>query len=365
MSTRDREPESQGPLKYAPKWARTGAPEPARRPERTEGEPRAISARQPERNPPPPPRELPPPWKLTRQRGRFEGDVAIQQLRERMALAPEQPPEPPLRDNGGSVFGMVARLGSLVTVAAIGAYGFVWISTPRADEHGFALVAYHSPSAPEGLGTAGALDGAASPSNGSLRPAVFQPPPVPATSLRADVPRPRDEAPSVDRPQLLAPVPWPAPAADREPASTPRQTLTTGVAARSSAPTPADAAPADAAPLRRPPLPETEIGAAPPAPPESHIDREEIATLLARGRTYLANGDVASARLAFRRAAEGGDAQAALALGGTFDPLVLKSLGAIGVAADAAQARGWYQKAAELGSRDAPQRLDQLAQSVR
>jgi hypothetical protein len=29
------------------------------------------------------------------------------------------------------------------------------------------------------------------------------------------------------------------------------------------------------------------------------------------------------------------------------------------------QARGWYQKAAELGSRDAPQRLNQLAQSVR
>jgi TPR repeat protein len=76
------------------------------------------------------------------------------------------------------------------------------------------------------------------------------------------------------------------------------------------------------------------------------------------------DGDVTAARLAFR-CAESGDAQASLALGGTFDPLVLKNLGAVGVAADPAQARSWYQKAAELGSLDASQRLSQLAQSVR
>jgi TPR repeat protein len=44
---------------------------------------------------------------------------------------------------------------------------------------------------------------------------------------------------------------------------------------------------------------------------------------------------------------------------------VLKSLGVIGVAADTAQARGWYQKAADLGSREAPQRIDQLARWTR
>ncbi len=88
-----------------------------------------------------------------------------------------------------------------------------------------------------------------------------------------------------------------------------------------------------------------------------------MAALIARGQTYLANGDVASARLVFRRAAKTGDAQAALALGGTFDPIVLRSLGVIGVAADAAQARSWYEKAAELGSREAPHRIDQLAQA--
>jgi TPR repeat protein len=90
-----------------------------------------------------------------------------------------------------------------------------------------------------------------------------------------------------------------------------------------------------------------------------------VAALIARGQTYLANGDVLSARLVFRRAAETGDAQATLALGGTYDPLVLRSLGVIGVAAEPAQARGWYRKAADLGSREAPQRIDQLAQRTR
>jgi hypothetical protein len=112
-------------------------------------------------------------------------------------------------------------------------------------------------------------------------------------------------------------------------------------------------APADTALVRRSPPAEAEINSAPPVSTAPRINDEEILI-----------GDVTAARLAFQRAAENGDAQAALALGATFDPLVLKSLGAVGVAADPAQARAWYQKAAELGSRDAPQRLNQLAQSV-
>jgi hypothetical protein len=163
---------------------------------------------------------------------------------------------------------------------------------------------------------------------------------------------------------LLAPVPWPAPDAGRALAARPRETPTTGAAALAAVPAALAALPAPhAAPLRPTPA-EAEVAIAAPPPAAAKSDNEAIATLLARGRTYLTNGDVSTARLAFRRAAEGGDAQAALALGGTFDPLVLKSLGAIGVAADPDQARGWYRKAAELGSRDAPQRLDQLARST-
>jgi hypothetical protein len=371
MSTRDREPEPQGPLKYAPKRARMAAPEPAPGGDRPGSEPLAPNVRPPERRPPPRrpppppaprPREPAPPWKVTKRKGSFEGDVAIKELRERMALAPDLPPEPPLRETGGSAFGIVGRLAGLVTMAAVAAYLFVWISTPRPPVgDGFALAAYDDPAtggqpgaAPDGLGAE-----AAGPIDGSFSPADFQSPSVPAAGLdAADVLRPRDEPPPIDRPRGLAPVPLSTGATGRDLAARPRETPTTGVAVLSGAPAPA-------ASVRRSPPAEAEIRTVPPEAAAPRFNTDEIATLLARGRTYLANGDVAAARLALRRAAESGDAQAALALGGTFDPLVLRSLGAVGVAADPAQARSWYQKAAELGSRDAPQRLDQLARSGR
>jgi TPR repeat protein len=155
---------------------------------------------------------------------------------------------------------------------------------------------------------------------------------------------PRDEAAPAD--QVHALVPWPA-----SDASAPRDAKADDVIV---------SAPADTASLRRSPA---ESQTAPPVSKAPRINDEEMANLLASGRTFLIIGDITAARLAFRRAAESGDAQAALALGGTFDPLVLKALGAVGVAADLAHARAWYQKAAELGSRDAPLRLNELAQS--
>jgi hypothetical protein len=115
--------------------------------------------------------------------------------------------------------------------------------------------------------------------------------------------------------------------------------------------------------------------AAPPAPVSQsnpptaknasalQLDSEEIATLIKRGEDFLANGDLSSARLLLRRAAEAGSAKAALALGSTFDPLVLQRLGAIGAQPDIDRARQWYQKAAELGSDAASQQLAKLAQA--
>jgi TPR repeat protein len=169
---------------------------------------------------------------------------------------------------------------------------------------------------------------------------------------------PRDETPPGDRPQVVAPVPWPAPDAGRDLANTPRDAQTNYVPVRSVV-----SAPGDTASLRGSLAAESQT--APTLSTAPRINDEEIASRLTSGRNFLIIGDVTAARLAFRRAADSGDAQAALALGGTFDPLVLKSLGAVGVAADPATARSWYQKAAELGSRDAPQRLNQLAQPVR
>jgi hypothetical protein len=349
MKTRDREPESPGPLKYAPKSARMAAPATERG-----SEPRLPNVRPPERRPPPPSRHALP-RKLIMQKGSFKGDVAVKDLRERMARAPDLPPEPPVRDDRGSAFGMVGRLVIFVTIAAIAAYGFVWTSKPRDLDSGFTLAAYGNPAADEEPGAAPALNNtgvnAPSSNDGSFRTAAFQFPPVPAAALKADMMRPRDEAPPADRPQVLAPARWPA-----RDAVALREAKADDVVV---------SAPADTASLRHSPPAEAEIQTPPTVSTAPRINDEEMANLLASGRTFLIIGDVTAARLAFRRAAESGDAQAALALGGTFDPLVLKSLGAVGVAADPAQARGWYQKAAELGSRDAPQRLNQLAQSVR
>jgi TPR repeat protein len=92
------------------------------------------------------------------------------------------------------------------------------------------------------------------------------------------------------------------------------------------------------------------------------LDADEIASLVNRGTDSLKSGDLASARLLLRRAAEAGSASAALMLGTTFDPLALQQLGAIGVVPDVAQARQWYEKAAALGSDSASQRLAKLGQ---
>jgi hypothetical protein len=91
------------------------------------------------------------------------------------------------------------------------------------------------------------------------------------------------------------------------------------------------------------------------------LDAEEIATLVYRGTDLLKSGDVASARLVLRRAAEAGSASAALMLGTTYDPLAIQQLGTVGVVPDVAQARQWYEQAEALGSQAASQRLAKLA----
>jgi hypothetical protein len=110
------------------------------------------------------------------------------------------------------------------------------------------------------------------------------------------------------------------------------------------------------------------ITAAPPiAPPPAQrkLDQEEIAVLLKRGKDLIANGDLAAARLVLQRAANANDAEAALALGATYDPYVLRALKVYGFKADPVMARVWYEKARELGSAAAPRRLEMLTSGMR
>jgi hypothetical protein len=127
------------------------------------------------------------------------------------------------------------------------------------------------------------------------------------------------------------------------------------------------APPVSPAPAQRQ-LDREEITAAPPvapAPAQRQLDREEITVLLNRGKHLIANGDLAAARLVLQRAAEANDAEAALALAATYDPIVLRELKVYGLTADAAMARAWYQRARELGSAAALQRLEMLTTGAR
>jgi hypothetical protein len=100
-------------------------------------------------------------------------------------------------------------------------------------------------------------------------------------------------------------------------------------------------------------------------PPASKATRmlepEEIKLLMEQGQQFIAAGDVVTARMVFQRAAEAGDADAAVALGGTYDPIVFAKLGVAGLGADVEKARTWYQKAESLGSAEATRRLAILA----
>ena len=140
---------------------------------------------------------------------------------------------------------------------------------------------------------------------------------------------------------------------------------------RAAAVTPLAARPPGAlAPVAAAPPAAAPVAALPPAPvPEPMIagdsihrlDPNEIASSLKRADELIASGDLAAARLVLRRAANAGDARAAMTLAGTYDPVILEKLGVHGFVPDVAMARAWYEKAKKFGSAEAPQRLELLA----
>jgi TPR repeat protein len=86
----------------------------------------------------------------------------------------------------------------------------------------------------------------------------------------------------------------------------------------------------------------------------------EIARLLSRGDWLFATGDVASARRLYERAADAGEAQAAMKLGETFDPVFLDHSHLRGLHGDPGTAVFWYRRARDLGDTGVASRLDRL-----
>jgi hypothetical protein len=241
-------------------------------------------------------------WRIGVADDAFSGDRAMVKLQRQLALDPDAVPEPPV-DDIQSLWPMALRLCAVAGVAA--AVAWLVISLPG------------------------------------------------ARLLRHDV--------------VHADVQVPPPVADtpkQDPLHTPAAAgllLQHGLSEANASPAPAEAMPAPAPQLTTVLLSNN----AAVAPPVSlSLASDEIAMLLKRGKDAFSTGDLAAARLLLRRAAEAGSAEAALALGATFDPLVIRRLGAIGAAPDAAQARQWYQKAVVLGSTTASQPLAQLEASA-
>jgi TPR repeat protein len=94
--------------------------------------------------------------------------------------------------------------------------------------------------------------------------------------------------------------------------------------------------------------------------PIKSIDPDTMAAMMKRAMSLLEAGDIPPARLLLERAADAQEASAAFLLAQTYDPAVLGTPDMRSIAADPAAARGWYEKAAQLGSADAQARLSQM-----
>ncbi len=103
----------------------------------------------------------------------------------------------------------------------------------------------------------------------------------------------------------------------------------------------------------KPPTVAPGSGALPTPPVAARPAAAELAALVARGDEIFATGDVASARLFYERAADAGDAQAALRMGESFDPGFLDQAHVRGAKGDPATAISWYRRARDLGSAEA------------
>jgi len=93
----------------------------------------------------------------------------------------------------------------------------------------------------------------------------------------------------------------------------------------------------------------------------SQRKHEPIELLIGRSEKLISQGYLEAARMLLLPAAEAGEARATLALGATYDPVMLAILRVRGLAADVSLARYWYEQASELGSREAERRLQLLS----
>jgi hypothetical protein len=443
----DEGPSKDGPLNYAPKKVRDA--EPALDLDRGLSKGDAANADAAPQSPTlkrdatprsGAPESSEPPWRRSKQRGTFAGDVAAVELRKRLALAPDRLPEPPPPLSSGPRYG---RLAGIVVVAAVGFVGYQLGSAPRpsppqlaprsgqSGQQGLTSeqsrpAAYRnldsmSQAAQSGAGRRSAGT-AGDPARGVSTPAMVNAAPA----------APEPSQPVLTSPAIAKEIALPSGEQRSRPAAPPPQAvsrqLTVGAVRPLQPDEPARLAvsAADAGPdasvvigglapgstlspgARVGPnawrLSVEELSGAVIAPPRGFVgamtltlelrlgdntvadrknlqlewsvrnvraaaeapspqhDADEIALMIKRGADLMASRDFAAARLMYQRAAEAGSAPAAFALAETYDPLAVGKLNARGgITPDVALAQKWYEKARDLGSTVAPERLERLA----
>jgi hypothetical protein len=276
-------------------------------------------------------------------------DNYIDGFRLPRSLGPTYVPPPPLREKRTNHLGLALRVAIACAIAAPAAYYLAAGSGPSKSDRGPKLSA--AGTRPVDL-----------PPMPAASPAVAQQGgPAQAVPLRAQVLPAQPLPPQAVPPQGLSPQATPGPVVQAPQAPVAQmqvqtsQPLTRLNDMRPDAPPPAQGAGVAMANVNP--------AAPPPAAsqPVRAIDTGAVKLLLTQGEQFVNTGDLVTARLLFRRAAEAGDADGALSLGATYDPGVLAKLGVRGIAPDIEQARSWYEKARDLGSAEAPRRLKLLA----
>jgi hypothetical protein len=204
--------------------------------------------------------------------------------------------------------------------------------------------------------------GAAAPSDPAAVAAVTTPvagEQVAAAARAASVPAPPVPAPGLP----ISSAPQAAHDGVGVPAASPQPEAVTAprLATRAAGVVVASIAPGTATAMKTAPeLPAAAVGqpgdpvsAPTPAvhPVKPVLGHEEIARMIEQGRVHFEAGDVAAARLFFRRAASAGNAAAAIAMGATYDPDVLTQLFIRGIEANAQEAQRWYERARDMGAR--------------
>jgi hypothetical protein len=328
----------------------------------------------------------------------FAGDVAVVELRSRLALAPDRLPEPPPPTSTGAKFALARRLAGVAILTAVGVIGYQMGSTPPVSPPRIAP----PPGQSNQRGLASKLSEANPPQ--SAQPALTSLAVASAILPQSNEQRSRDTASpqavprqftvSAGRPQHVdeaAGLMVSAPDAGAN-----ASVVIGGLASGSAISTGMQVGPntwrlsveeltgaaitpprgfvgtmdlifelhvGDDAVADRKALQLVWSGKSVPVPATSQPrPAVDIDLMIKTGADLIARGDFSAARLMYQRLAEDGEATAAFALAETYDPLVLGKLNmSMGITPDVPLAQSWYEKAKELGSASAPERLQRLA----